>query len=367
MSRRIALACAALAASAACSVDPLDLSGKRCPCADGFVCDDATESCVAAGSLVADGGAADDAQADAPARDAGGRITVFELRAVWQTGNAIRWDWKVLGDAAHFDRYELVIGPRAEDVRARASSTTRFDPKTSPELGSFGGRVVPAPAARPFSTFTVTGDLKEGQTVFAQVVAYDDAGGTTESDVASATTTRPRATLLLYDEGLPEGGALTPAATKTSASNPFAGAQCLEQKVGCGGAASCDRSAGILGITGKTANGIDVTDFDRAYLELAVRGARLPDAYSDVTLVLGGDACGAPCRMRFGGVSFAASPDGWQRVQIPLRFLKRNDGAGAGLNYAELGNRNFRVNGFLLSGTWSAGTAVGLDQVRLRW
>ncbi|MBK7579821.1 MAG: hypothetical protein IPI67_06390 [Myxococcales bacterium] len=47
----------ALALAAACSVDALDLSGKRCPCADGWVCDPGSNTCVAVGSSGgADGG-----------------------------------------------------------------------------------------------------------------------------------------------------------------------------------------------------------------------------------------------------------------------------------------------------------------------
>jgi hypothetical protein len=365
LGRALVLAATAASAAAACSVDPLELTGKRCPCTSGFVCDTATDACVPegdAGALPADAGDA----GDAAARDAGGRIVVFNLRSTWATGNGIRWDWQVLGDADQFDRYELVTGPRAEDVRARSSSTKRWDAATNPELGRFGGRGSD-PTQRPFGMWTVTDGHGEGQTVFAQVIAYDRAGGTTVTEIPSETTTRPRATLVLYENAIADGGAPTPGATKVSTQNPFEGAQCLEQKVDCAGAASCAKSGGVLGMDGKTASGIDVTDFDRAYLELAIRGARLPGQFSDVTLAIGADGCGAPCRMRFSGVSFGPAPAEWRGVQLPLRVLRRNDGTGAALNYAELGNRSYRVHGFLLSGTWADGTTVGLDQARIRW
>jgi len=50
-------------ATTACSIGPVDLAGKQCPCADGWTCDTATNTCV--------GGPADapsiaDASADAP-------------------------------------------------------------------------------------------------------------------------------------------------------------------------------------------------------------------------------------------------------------------------------------------------------------
>lgn len=349
-----------------CTVDPLDLSNKRCPCASGFVCDTSIDACVPSGDgglRARDGG---DGGPDGGGKDAGGRIVVFNLRSTWATGNGIRWDWQVLGDAAEFDRYEVITGPRAEDVRARASTTKRYDAASNPELGRFGGRATD-PAARPFGMWTVTDGHEEGQNVFAQVVAYDKAGGMTVTEIPSETTTRPRATLVLYENGIADGGAPTPSSTKTSTSNPFEGTQCLEQTVDCAGAATCDRSAGVQGMDGKSVSAIDATDFDRAYLELAIRGTNVPGSFSDVTLLVGADGCGVPCRMRFSGVSFGPGPADWRRVQIPLRVLKRSDGTGAALNYAELGNRNYRTHGFLLSGTWADETVVGLDQARIRW
>jgi hypothetical protein len=73
--------------------------------------------------------------------------------------------------------------------------------------------------------------------------------------------------------------------------------------------------------------------------------------------------------MRFAEIYAAGSgaTPSWRLVQVPLRFLKRNDGTGANLNYAELANRNFRLQAFQISGTWQDGTEVALDQSRVRW
>jgi hypothetical protein len=354
---------------AACSVEPLDLTGKRCPCAAGFVCDTAKGTCVIddgdAGVVVVDAAGGVDA-ADVTAPDAAGRIVVYGLRPTWQTGNGIRWDWQVLGDGAQFDRYEVVTGPSAEDVRARSAATKVFDATMNPELGAFAGRVA-TPPPPPFSLWTVTDGHNHGQTVFAQVIAYDKAGGVTVTEIPSAITTRPRRALVLYDDGIPDGGTLAPAGTKTSTDAPFEGTQCLEHTIDCKGAPSCDVTVGVTGMVGKLANAIDLTDFDRAYVELAVRGPRLPGTFSDLVLALNGEGCGAPCRMRFSGLPSGPQPTEWRLVQIPLRVLKRNDGAGANLNYAELSNRNFRVQAFLVQGTWPDGSALALDQSRIRW
>lgn len=47
MFRRVRLLVPLVAAlSVACSVEELDLSGKRCPCVEGYVCDDTRDLCV---------------------------------------------------------------------------------------------------------------------------------------------------------------------------------------------------------------------------------------------------------------------------------------------------------------------------------
>lgn len=64
-----ALALAALVA-AGCTVEELDLRGRRCPCTDGWVCDEALDECVPAGRL--DGGRDAGTTPDAGPRDAAG-------------------------------------------------------------------------------------------------------------------------------------------------------------------------------------------------------------------------------------------------------------------------------------------------------
>ena len=47
---------ALLAFAAACSVPALDLANKQCPCADGYTCDDSSNTCVPRGSDSGDAG-----------------------------------------------------------------------------------------------------------------------------------------------------------------------------------------------------------------------------------------------------------------------------------------------------------------------
>jgi hypothetical protein len=355
-------------AAGACSVDDLDLTGKRCPCVAGFVCDTTTDTCVPSGTI--DGAVPDGFVPDRAIADAGnGKIVVYNLRPTWTTANGIRWDWQALGERAEFEKFVIVTGPTAEAVRARSSATTELGPNENPELGIYSGRVT-GDAQPPLSLWSVSDGHKEGATIFAQVLAYDKAGGTTSSDVASAQTSKPKAVLPIFDNQLLDGGTPSPADFDLSTKNtyPDGGGSCLERPVACaGGAPSCAQEVGVAGYNGRTLTALDTTDFDGAFLEIAIRGRAPAGSFNEVVLALGADNCGDPCRMRQAGWFFRTKEDEWRLVQVPLKNLRRNDGAGAALNFQELQNRNYRVNGFFLGGTWSNGATIAVDNVRVRW
>ena len=75
--RTIALVLTASALLMACSVDELDLTGKRCPCATGYACDIATDSCFRIGMLPDGSSRGDAAPIDGQIGDAGGRDGTF--------------------------------------------------------------------------------------------------------------------------------------------------------------------------------------------------------------------------------------------------------------------------------------------------
>lgn len=348
----------------ACSVEALDLAGKACPCTDGFVCDMSTNTCVT--SLPPpppiEAGPPDVAP---PKVDASGAITVLNFLQRWETANGIRWEWQALGDPAKFKRYEIVTGPRAEDVRARAQSTRTFDPSTNPELGSFTGRGTDAGA--PVSLWSVTDGHKEGEIVFAQVIAYDTNDVASASDIASGTTSRPRNQIEVYENGKPDGGVFVPAVgTKIVADGGY-DAAFIEHTVACQGPPPCPIETGVSSIDGIAGDAIQSnTEFGVAFLELAVRGTNLPQKFIDVVLYVGGDACGTPCRMRFSGLSFGKQAGDWRLLQIPLGRFKGEDGAGAAFNFNQLSNRK-RIGAFLVDVESPDGAKIGLDQARIRW
>lgn len=362
--RRTFVGSIVVAGIVACSVEALDLAGKQCPCSEGFVCDTSTNTCVT--SLPTPPPPDADLPDNFVPPDASGAITVLELISTWQTANGIRWEWKAIGNPAKFARYEIITGPRAEDVRARAASTKKFDPTTNPELATFLGRNLPD-AGVPVSLWSVTDGHKENEIVFAQVIAYDTDGVATTSDIASAQTKRPRAELSIYAEARPDGGVFVPSTgTKIVQTNPYADASCIEHTVTCQGPSPCPIETGVSSIDGVNGDVIQTTEFPNAFLELAVRGTNLPGKFVDVILFVGADSCGTPCRMRFNGLSFGKQVDEWRLLQVPLNRLKANDGSGGALNASQLNNRK-RIAAFLVSADQPDGVKVGLDQARIRW
>lgn len=347
----------------ACSVEALDLAGKQCPCADGFLCDKATNTCLSSlPTPVEDGGTPD---SEPPKPDASGAITVLNFVQRWETANGIRWEWQAIGDPAKFKRYEIVTGPRAEDVRARAQSTRTFDPTTNPELGTFAGRS--ADAGVPASLWSITDGHKEAEIVFAQVIAYDTDDVPTSSDIASATTSRPRNVIAIYSDARPDGGVFVPSVGTKIVTDGGYDASFIEHTVTCQGTSPCPIETGVSSIDGLDGDSIQsATEFGVAFLELAVRGTNVPRRFVDVVLYVGGDACGTPCRMRFSGVSFGKQGGDWRLLQIPLGRFKGDDGAGGSFNFNQLSNRR-RIAAFLVAAESPDGVKIGLDQARIRW
>ncbi|MBL8621168.1 MAG: hypothetical protein JNK64_07690 [Myxococcales bacterium] len=78
----------ALALAGACRVDDLALDGKQCPCAAGWTCDDATDTCVrdpdvdAAADAAGADGAPDGAAIDARSGDGGGIDAAIDAGAI---------------------------------------------------------------------------------------------------------------------------------------------------------------------------------------------------------------------------------------------------------------------------------------------
>jgi hypothetical protein len=133
----------------ACSLEPLDLTDKPCPCAEGYLCDDVANRCVAT---------------DAPSCEP--MVTATGFAASWATSNTIRWQWEPVGDPADFVRYEISLVEVGSDGGARTVGSDQ-----NPELrGFFIPRTV---ADDDVLTSTLVGDLEPMTTYAAYLLITD--------------------------------------------------------------------------------------------------------------------------------------------------------------------------------------------------
>jgi len=114
---------AALWGAVGCSVAPVDLTGKACPCVDGWHCADG--GCVAGER---DGGAGCGEE---------GRYRVLGFAAGWRTANALQWTWETAPDVDGGDLLyaSVVIGRDEARVDQCACALGRGEPcDEGPEL-----------------------------------------------------------------------------------------------------------------------------------------------------------------------------------------------------------------------------------------
>lgn len=173
-----------LIALTGCTVSPVDLSAKRCPCAEPFICDEAADRCVAAD------GCDPTVRAD-------------DFRAEWATSNVIRWQWSPVGEAADFVRYELEIAEDPSDLGTDAARI--IGPDENPELG---GWVLPRVGdANEIVDHTLTYDHVPETTYVGRLLVTDSSFCTFRSPMAAITTTLdPPEAIVLYDGPRPDPG-----------------------------------------------------------------------------------------------------------------------------------------------------------------
>ncbi len=360
-----------------CAVDELDLTGKKCPCVGGFVCDLATNTCVSA----LDGQASNDGDpgSDAPL----GAFVVQSFGPTWTTSRSIRWDWEVKGDPAQFAEYQLVVGGSEDAVRRQDSTTARFDRRINPELGKFGGRDEVPPGA-PARVWTVTDRHSVARKIFARLIVRDKEGRENLSAISSADTLPEADEIDIFNNAIADGATTVPSSEMKRVT-----VDCINSSAGClqygkdggvscpSGAKSCVIEMGVSGFGNKTASGMTEAKFGKAFLEVAVRGGASAGAkpHADVILGIGNDSCkidGQPCRFRWvSGWSFRPNQKDYRIVQVPLNVLRQDVDGGAGtgpaLEFKHLTSNQMRIFSITIDGEWKEGSNIGLDQLYVRW
>ncbi len=352
----------ALALVAACSIGDLDLNGRACPCAEGYVCDLSTNRCVTG---LPDAAAAVILPDAADAAAIPSLVTVSGLGATWVAPAMIRWDWTLTGAAADFRAYEVVTGPTADAIDKRVG----VDVITSivrPELGGFDlrGRLTSGAVAMWTLTEVRTPALKQ----FMQVKVTDVKGRSSLTAIASATSAAKTTAQLVIFDGT---------ASKTSVPaaeylfrTPGGGEPNYFFQADCAGAKTCAKRADLVSLAldlSPPAAPFTAAAFERAVLEVQLEGNVAVTSFETIMALEPGDgSCNqgiSLCRFRFTGWTERTS--GRTKLQVPLKELRNDAGP---LTFAILQSKGFLLDTFTLSSpSWKNNATVLLYDARIRW
>jgi hypothetical protein len=332
--------CFVVVALGACSLEPIDVSDKACPCGPGFVCDDATNRCVA--MVGGDGGMGCE-----PA------VVATDFGASWATANVIRWAWTPSGEASALLRYEIHVARSVDELGT--SSAVVFGPDENPELGDY---VLPRTGgADDVVEHTMTHGLDPMTDYVGRLVAVDTSLCEFRSAPAAISTTlMPPESFLLFGD-TPTPGNPFPGTIRVVEEGserylehvPDDDAECVMSGEGV-----CSQNIRWMGI-GLDASDISEGEFANvALLEAVVTNdSDVSSFYSRIWLQVGDRF------FRLEPFTYRASPEP-RTYQVPLRVL---DSDGTPLTHADLaGNTVDEVN---VGGQWSR-TAPGGGQGRVR-
>lgn len=336
------------AAALACRVDPVDLSGRPCPCAPGWICESAQNVCVLE-----------------PPNE--GAVSVSNLRATWTTPNAIFWEWDSEGSPDQLRRFELLVGPSEAAVAARSEGVVIFTEAQNPELGRF---LLPRVGGEDPVRSTIT-DLHQPDTLyFAQLIATDITGKRWATGYSSARTTlAPTQEIVVFSEDQTAGFSV-PAELIRSSEAPYQGSWHYQYTKSCGSGGSCFENLRRMGMAiplVRTPTGQDLIregDYlTTAFIELAVANeARSASFWSEVWLAYGNCLSCSTRSCRYAFHPFTIRPGGAYRlIQVPLRVLEAPQGP------APYGQLSQGLCEFNLGGLWESNAPVRIDGVRIRW
>jgi len=336
-----------------CSLDPVDLSDKQCPCAPGFQCDEASHRCVSSGgsdctpAVVADG-----------------------FRASWAAANVIRWEWEPMGTRERFVRYEVHVAERPEDLGTDRAIV--FGPEENPELGGYvlqrtGG-------ADDVVTHTMTHGHAAATTFAARLVVIDTSLCEFRSEVAAiATSLAPPEEIVLFRDSDPAGTALPPAFLPVDDAGGGGGRH-LEHRPDedpeciMSGEGVCSQNLRWQNM------GVDLSDVSEgefantAFLEVSIANDGSVSSFFSRAWLSFADCA---INYRLEPFTIANTPE-YRVMQIPLRVLA--DGAVT-LTRDDLDptTGGSALCGFNLGGQWARTTAGGdaarvrIDEVRIRY
>jgi hypothetical protein len=363
-----------LLGASGCVIGPLDLSGRACPCTDGWICDAATDTCRRPESADEAGSesGADETSTTAPVDETGATTdepvtSAFEVVAFssdWSTPNSIHWTWQVEGAVEDFHAWEVHVATSAEALEDGDGLV--FDGTVNPELSRFTLRNTNDEER---VTGTITDGLSASTEYFARLVVLDTAGGRTVSPNVAVRSTGPAPTnavaILADDDPIPPGLALPDCYEHTDEAPAEGTTHHYQLRHFCSaaGAATCTEPADpapecwenlrLQGMSVSVA-GLTAGDFADAYLEVYIAVDAPADVtghgwWSELAVVAGGAI------HSYKGLTIRAN-GAYRRYQIPLVQL--------GLTHRGLASV---AEGLRVGSSWSNASTIRVDEAWIRW
>jgi hypothetical protein len=362
----------------ACSIEDVELVGRKCPCPSDLSCvNDVCVRASAAGAGGAGGGGAGAASGGAAGGGlaggglagggvAGGAgsggvpcaaaITVDDFRVDWETPNTVRWRWDPHGAPELFSAYELVTAENQADLGSGTGSATIWTVSANPELGEF---IVPdSGSLSDVIDRTITDGHTPKTTYYAKLSAIDKSGCRFESaQIQAVTTDPPQFEIEIFsDAAVPQ---TVPSSYSLSTSGALSGSACLAYVQPACTPPYCYENLKAQGMQLASGGKLNENQFvTKAFLELSVAIEEPVHSYwSQIWLMLSGN------QDIWKLEPIVARADGQYRTyQIPLRAL---DQSGTLLSFAKFDSSG--IAGFNFGGSFVGGKRVRVDEASIKW
>lgn len=353
-----------------CVLEGVPFDRLRCPCGEGYVCDEAVGLCVERGASVC---------GRSLARPSPIEVTRFERW--WVTAHQARLRWELSATSATVSALAVDIAPSASALASGAFDT--IDGSQNPELAR---ALLPGTDSPERVDSTVLRDLQPDTAYALRLVVTDDAGAIAcSAPLSIRTNLAPRESLAVFEDALPPGSflripcsELVEDAARAQSGGAFIAHRyrCERQEIDgmpvnvsvctepAQRAPECWENVGILGAS-LDVRAISAGDFGAAYLEAWVAIDDVSSAFwAELALTIDGAFYEIAQITMIGDGTF-------RRYEIPLSaFLRRCDPgspecrAGVPLDRELLGDA---LAGARIGMALSEGATLRLDSIRIRW
>jgi hypothetical protein len=292
--------------------------------------------------------------ADMARPDCRAQVLAANLQVDWTTPNTLRVSWDRVNPEVPVREYEMLAGRTSVDVEDEVNVRTY----TAADNGEFLRTTGEFPVS-----WTVAWGLEPSRDYFVKLIAYDQDGCHSSSNVASGTTLADVTNEHVIFSESPTAGFSVPAGVTFSNRHPFDGQFHYEWKADCEGEATCSN----IIRRGGFAQPIDTWDaagFETAFLEYAWHHEGSSFAQYPAVRFAVNDPVTDQTEWYKAERSVPTGPAADYRLfQVPLRFFWR-EGDREPLTADRL---DWVVSEFGVAATADDGEFMSWDEVRIRW